>query len=501
MRMQRFGAVCAAGVVAAAGLAQGQVEIIYSGIPESGKSAVPGRPDLNIRAPLSSISQLHGSDNGANWAFQVFAVNASGDTVRALVTGSGTNGESFLTNDGPATFLPNFSGFSFFNSELGVANDGRVFFNFRADGGTVTNANNEGLALFDPATGEITELINGSDFATGVTMTGGNGNLGNSLRILSVAGNGTCIVYAGNMSVGSSLLNTAIWRGFPIQDPALLQRGSEVTPMNFLRSVSGNAFASAISADGSAWAHLGKVRFGEHPNDPVFPERDVLLVNGDIELERFDPLGDDFVDSVVAVTMSPNGQWYARGRLENGDFYAVEGGNLILQSGDPVPGGAIDEVVTSINTIKGYDNGDKLWVLETTGPDGDSEVAVLNNTVLARKGDPIDLDGNGQFDNDAFIRGFKGNQLFIGNDDFVYALINIEAGDGTNRGDAFARISTDPTPVCIPDLNNDGVVDADDFFLFLQLFADGDSRADINNDGVIDADDFFEFLNLFAQGC
>ncbi|TVS09380.1 MAG: PEP-CTERM sorting domain-containing protein [Phycisphaerales bacterium] len=56
-------------------------------------------------------------------------------------------------------------------------------------------------------------------------------------------------------------------------------------------------------------------------------------------------------------------------------------------------------------------------------------------------------------------------------------------------------------PICRPDLNNDGVVDADDFFLFLQLFADGDLRADFNNDGVIDADDFFVFLNLFAQGC
>ncbi|TVS05121.1 MAG: hypothetical protein EA423_06995 [Phycisphaerales bacterium] len=56
-------------------------------------------------------------------------------------------------------------------------------------------------------------------------------------------------------------------------------------------------------------------------------------------------------------------------------------------------------------------------------------------------------------------------------------------------------------PNCPPDLNGDGVVDADDFFLFLQLFAAGDPRADFNNDGVIDADDFFAFLNAFAQGC
>ncbi|MCC5785230.1 MAG: hypothetical protein JJU33_00860, partial [Phycisphaerales bacterium] len=51
------------------------------------------------------------------------------------------------------------------------------------------------------------------------------------------------------------------------------------------------------------------------------------------------------------------------------------------------------------------------------------------------------------------------------------------------------------------DLNKDGIIDADDFFLFLQFFADGDPRADINGDGIIDADDFFDYLVLFAEGC
>lgn len=54
---------------------------------------------------------------------------------------------------------------------------------------------------------------------------------------------------------------------------------------------------------------------------------------------------------------------------------------------------------------------------------------------------------------------------------------------------------------CIADINGDGVVDADDFFAFLSLFASGDPLADINGDGVIDADDFFAYLTLFAAGC
>ncbi len=69
---------------------------------------------------------------------------------------------------------------------------------------------------------------------------------------------------------------------------------------------------------------------------------------------------------------------------------------------------------------------------------------------------------------------------------------------GGSRGMLLADI---PDPGCPADLNNDGIIDADDFFLFLQFFADADPRADINNDGVIDADDFFAYLDLFAQGC
>ncbi|MCC5786474.1 MAG: hypothetical protein JJU33_07225 [Phycisphaerales bacterium] len=75
-----------------------------------------------------------------------------------------------------------------------------------------------------------------------------------------------------------------------------------------------------------------------------------------------------------------------------------------------------------------------------------------------------------------------------------------EPGSGHN-GQYIGLLDLGGAPTCPPDLNGDGVVDADDFFLFLQLFADGDPRADFNNDGVIDADDFFAFLAAFAAGC
>ncbi|MCC5785748.1 MAG: hypothetical protein JJU33_03495 [Phycisphaerales bacterium] len=79
-------------------------------------------------------------------------------------------------------------------------------------------------------------------------------------------------------------------------------------------------------------------------------------------------------------------------------------------------------------------------------------------------------------------------------------IVGVGIDGDYNRFPYAVRLGVD-APSCPADLTGDGVVDADDFFLFLQLFAAGDSRADFNNDGVIDADDFFAYLSAFAAGC
>ncbi|MCC5787524.1 MAG: dockerin type I repeat-containing protein [Phycisphaerales bacterium] len=101
-------------------------------------------------------------------------------------------------------------------------------------------------------------------------------------------------------------------------------------------------------------------------------------------------------------------------------------------------------------------------------------------------------------------QGFRNNDA-VGTSEpgYLTEFANIWQGTGPSpvQGNfSIIKLITDGA-TCPPDLNGDGVVDADDFFLFLQLFADGDPRADFNNDGVIDADDFFAFLNAFAAGC
>ena len=55
---------------------------------------------------------------------------------------------------------------------------------------------------------------------------------------------------------------------------------------------------------------------------------------------------------------------------------------------------------------------------------------------------------------------------------------------------------------CPADLDGDGDADADDFFDYLDGFANGNlDVCDIDGDGDCDADDFFGYLDLFSLGC
>lgn len=54
---------------------------------------------------------------------------------------------------------------------------------------------------------------------------------------------------------------------------------------------------------------------------------------------------------------------------------------------------------------------------------------------------------------------------------------------------------------CTADFDNDGDLDSEDFFAFLDAFANGDLSADIDGDGDLDAEDFFAYLDLFVLGC
>ncbi|MEO0513278.1 MAG: endonuclease [Planctomycetota bacterium] len=56
-------------------------------------------------------------------------------------------------------------------------------------------------------------------------------------------------------------------------------------------------------------------------------------------------------------------------------------------------------------------------------------------------------------------------------------------------------------PVCVADVNSDGLLDGSDFNAWLGAFVNGDSAADSNLDGLLDASDFSAWLGSFLAGC
>ena len=101
--------------------------------------------------------------------------------------------------------------------------------------------------------------------------------------------------------------------------------------------------------------------------------------------------------------------------------------------------------------------------------------------------------------------GFPYSAVSLGDlDDDGFSDLALGAGrddDGGVNNGAVWILFLDGASKCPADIDADGDIDAEDFFAYLDLFADGDDRADIDGDGDIDGDDFIGYLDLFVSGC
>jgi len=76
-----------------------------------------------------------------------------------------------------------------------------------------------------------------------------------------------------------------------------------------------------------------------------------------------------------------------------------------------------------------------------------------------------------------------------------------DAGAGLAYGLSISGSDVLVSVVCLPDLNNDGLLNFFDVSAFLQAFGDGDPVADFTGDGSFNFFDVSAFLQAFAAGC
>ncbi len=95
---------------------------------------------------------------------------------------------------------------------------------------------------------------------------------------------------------------------------------------------------------------------------------------------------------------------------------------------------------------------------------------------------------------DGFILQFDSSEnIYVGGG---YSSLNTGA-----QGTAVFKFASLTPPACAPDLTGDGVVDTNDFFLFLTLYQDQDPVADFAPGGGVNTNDFFAYLVAYQRGC
>jgi len=150
---------------------------------------------------------------------------------------------------------------------------------------------------------------------------------------------------------------------------------------------------------------------------------------------------------------------------------------------------------------------------EGMGFDAQGRLLIANGTASASTAGGLTFSESGRISaidpatdtivEELFSDNLWGRELAVSEGGSVAATANLAA-----EGVSIVALQVPcPADLTGPGGEPDGVLDSNDFFEYLNLFAAGDAAADLTGapdggpDGVIDANDFFEYLNLFAAGC
>jgi len=182
---------------------------------------------------------------------------------------------------------------------------------------------------------------------------------------------------------------------------------------------------------------------------------DILALNNQVVTQAGATLGgftSPIADPANGVYLAPNGDWYARGHNADGQGWVARNGAVLARTGDPVVPGSDIHWFSPLPGNSGFQlvaadaNGNYAIGGDTDAPpDPDSfllpQVLVLNGEiVLARTGDPIDLDGNGLFDHSPTIQVFQNDgAVFLENGTLV---VNLAVGIPFDFAGAAAVAST-----------------------------------------------------------
>ncbi len=533
MRLTVLASAAAISAAAALTAHAAEIEVIYTKINGSPTAIVPGALDL---AGLPAVTEwrametLRVSPDGTKWVLRG-RTQLGSDLETVLVAGSGTVGTMLSQEGQPIPTGAPGELFDFFGSDVGSFNTSNDFaYAARARGGVASVFHK--VLVWDGVSQSIAFQM--GDLYTGLVDnpvgSSGDETVGNSVGSIHILDDGTI------GSQDSTVLNISTTRRPVLTYDRVAFQQTNITTINGLggvgtqtwQTIDANEFRT--TPDGAHWMAEGEI------NTPPSGSLAVLVRNGDVVLQEGQPVSTSglTLGDIAQSVLLTNGDWFARGRDNSGTGTAapdwvVRNGDYIAKTGDPTHTGAADNWGDTIYAVTGNRVGDYVVAGNSSGASATNDVVVLNGAeVVLREGDPVDVDGNGLFDDDAFVgRGndtltaILGSSLYLTDDRMLYLIINLRDAAGNDRNgvpvfgspNAFVRLQL---PGACPgergDANCDGGVDFFDIDPFLQALFDPAGYAaafcggeicavDVDCSGGVDFFDIDPFLDCLFSTC
>ncbi|MCB9916628.1 MAG: hypothetical protein H6828_15995, partial [Planctomycetes bacterium] len=185
----------------------------------------------------------------------------------------------------------------------------------------------------------------------------------------------------------------------------------------------------------------------------------VVVYDGNVVLQENSIIaGSSFVDpidasGIVEISMDEAGNWYARGNNDvTEDDWVVRNGAVIATVGQSIDGVSAeifdDTAYTDCFFLHvGNQVGDYVvgGVTDAVNLDANA-VLVLNGTqVICREFDPVDVDGNGLFDDDAYIDTFGNDDAVLLDNGDLYFVCSLRDGALTDIANVVLKINVHAT--------------------------------------------------------
>ncbi|MCB9841239.1 MAG: hypothetical protein H6809_06290 [Phycisphaeraceae bacterium] len=516
-------AIAALALAAGAGVACAVgPEVIISDVAGQASAGVPGFPG-NI---FSSFDRPFRSPDSSLWLISADTDLATTED-EVIILGSGVSW-SIVVREGTPVIAGQAELNGLIDTPMGIRDDGSFIYATNTDAATTMD---EVIVRFDAGSGLFSVVAREGDPVAGFPTEA----YGLAIDSPGLLDNGDAYFRA-TSTVGPALTteDDFLIRGSGVFAQAgVTVPGGSIFPWEFFDV--GDYY---FSSDGSHWLVQGDTSAATTIDD-------LVVVDGSIALMEGAPIPStgltDIIDlnGIVETYMSSEGDWMARGNFATTEIdWLVFNGAIIAMTDTLIPGIGTGESYSDdifadcFFSMVSNNAGDIVFGAVSDNPDTSLNGLLLLRrngltSLLAREGDPVDLDGNGIFDDDTFLSVFNNDDGFLTDDGWYYFTADIRDSVPTTFGQAFMRIRAfEPAPSCRPDLTTgaiagqpgygvpNGVLNNDDFFYFLAEFSNGNvGVCDLTTgaipgqpgygvpNGVLNNEDFFYYLAIFSAGC